>query len=549
MSANANHMIKNEEEKQIKIEMPQNLLTGEFEDLELLIGGEKMDYVTEKELLQNLVKDYKQGEVNLERKFLELKGLKERKSAIAQMQRQLEKKTAKLDSLKTIIASLQSERKIIQEKIREDVLSKKQLDIAKKMISEMQWKKEVNGSPVKEQILMLQQQVTELQKYNGSGRNATVNKKLNDVQDIELEVLELKRRNKELELEKREIGIELATVQARIRTEEETVSQIKEEISGLRHVQEELSEQVEILQRNRFDMVQELVYQRWLYTCLRFEVHDHKKQSRKASRLDCSQDSSKELYGKTHALTFDPELESNSSNATFEESDEIETTTLESPSSSQSSSSNNSSFLGKIKRWKKTKDYSNNISSKGRNYRSNPGLVRRFSMSMVASELSKPRNSDDSSVTNLSQKFKMQSCSKSIEKPIIRRMKRVSFSDSVKLSTYEDMPEAVEDVIDDKETRSGKIMGLTSSTMRVDKHKAEQSDKTSNSNEYVVGNPINNDSVAENEGTENKIGHSDKRNSRNVLVCRKEDKIKTQLVQLVAFFFFLLILLAYLMIK
>ena len=82
-------------------------------------------------------------------------------------------------------------------------MSKKQLDIAKKMINEMQRKKDdVNGSTVKEQILMLQQQVTELQKYNRSARDALVNKKLKDVQGIELEVLELKRRNKALELEK-----------------------------------------------------------------------------------------------------------------------------------------------------------------------------------------------------------------------------------------------------------------------------------------------------------------------------------------------------------
>ncbi|TKY73239.1 CHUP1 [Spatholobus suberectus] len=83
-------------------------------------------------------------------------------------------------------------------------MSKKQLDIAKKMINEMQRKKDVNGSPGREQVSMLQQQVTEFRKYSSSGRNAMANKKLKDVQDMELEVLELNRRNKELELEKRE---------------------------------------------------------------------------------------------------------------------------------------------------------------------------------------------------------------------------------------------------------------------------------------------------------------------------------------------------------
>lgn len=211
---------QNEGEKRNKIEMPQNLLAGEFEDCELLIGAEKMDYVTEKELLQTLIENYKQREVNLGRKLVELNSLKEEQSAIAQMQRQLEEKTEKLDSLKKTIASQQSERKIIiQEKTREDVLSKMQLDIANKIINEMQRKKGMNGSPVKDQMLVLQQVVTELEKHNGSGGNDVVNKKIRDVQDMELEVLELKRRNKELELEKREIGFKLDTAQAKIRTE------------------------------------------------------------------------------------------------------------------------------------------------------------------------------------------------------------------------------------------------------------------------------------------------------------------------------------------
>lgn len=38
------------EENEIKFEMPQNLPTREFKDLELLIDGEKMHNVTKKEV-------------------------------------------------------------------------------------------------------------------------------------------------------------------------------------------------------------------------------------------------------------------------------------------------------------------------------------------------------------------------------------------------------------------------------------------------------------------------------------------------------------------
>ncbi|XP_029129108.1 protein CHUP1, chloroplastic-like isoform X2 [Cajanus cajan] len=508
---------KKSEEEQNNSGMPQNLIKGEFKGLELLVGGEKIHNVTEKEVLQNLIRNYKQREVNLERKLLELNALREEHSAIVQMQKQLDEKTEKLDFLKKTIASLQSENTSILEKVREDLLSKKELDITNKMINEMKRKKE---DVVRKQILMLQQQVTEFQKHNSSGRNATANKKLKEVQGMEVEVLELKRRNKELELEKREMGIKLVTAQARIRTEEERGARINEEITGLRQVHEELSEQVERLQRNRFDMVEELVYQRWLYSLLRFEVQDHQKQSRKASRRDCSQNSNKELCGEKHASVSDLEIESVSSNATLDEneSDEIETnTTFESSSSSQSSGSSSI----KMKSWRKIKDFSNKISSKGRNFASSPGMTRRFSMSMVESD------SVNSPVINLSQTE--NSTFKSLESPIMSKIKRVSFSDSVKLSTYQDMAEEVENnTVDDKETRCEQIMELASS----------------------VKSFTNIDSIEENEGGKNnKTGHSDEVYSRNEPMSRKDNWIKTMLVQLVAFLFFSLILLACFMIK
>ncbi|QCE14094.1 hypothetical protein DEO72_LG11g1092 [Vigna unguiculata] len=404
-----NKVIQNEE-KEINFEMQKNLLTGEFKDLELLIGGEKMHNLTVKEIVQNLVPNYKRREAKLERKLLELNGLREEQSAIAQMQKQLEEKTEKVYFLEKTIASFQLDTEIMREKIRDDRMSKKQLVIAKKMINEMQRKKGDAG-PVKEQILVLQQQVTELQKFQSSGGNSSTKKKLKDVQDIEVEVLELKRRNKELELEKRESKVKLVTAQARIRTEEETRSRIEEEIAGLQDVHEELSELVETLQRNRFDMVEEVVYQRWLNTLLRYEIQDNQRKSRKASRRDCSKNSSTELCEKKHSSTSDIsdlELESVSSNATLDESDEIETTTF--ASSSSSSQSSNSSM--KMKGWRKTILHSN-------------------------------------------------TASKLLENPIQAKKKRVSFSDSVKLCTHSDIAEVVESAEDEKE----KIVELASNVV------------------------------------------------------------------------------------
>ncbi|KAI4335821.1 hypothetical protein L6164_014430 [Bauhinia variegata] len=519
------------EEEQAESELQQDLPREDFGKLKLKTSDEKQDEVADMELLQKL-EQYKQRQVILERKLLELNRLKEEQSAIVHLRTLMHERTIELDLLNTRIASLRAETKILQEKKKKDVLAEKQLHMAKNMINEMQRQKDVNPRPVKEQIFKLQQQVTEFHKYDGSHCDDTISKKLEAAKNLEMKVLELKRRNKELELEKREMGIKLATVQVQM------PSIITDEIIGLRHANKDLYDQIELLQKNRFDMVQELVYQRWLYTCLMFEVHNHQKQSRKASLDYCSQNSAKELYKKTDALPSDNEVDSVSSNATLAESDEIDTSTLESSSSSQSSSSKESILLRRIKRWKKSKDDSKSISSESRSYSGNHlssrSLIRRFSISSVQDHLSIPKDTADSSFINVHQKTKMQDSSKPLETSIFPRLKRVSFSDSVKPSIYYYVAEADEYEIKvyENETSadsSGRRMEVTSPIINCNEHKTEKYESPNNSNGYAEGRPTNIDTTAENKGSKSKID------------LTKDENVKSQvLLQLVAFFFFIL---------
>ncbi|MED6172281.1 hypothetical protein PIB30_048643 [Stylosanthes scabra] len=400
--------------------------------------NEEKHVKNEKEILQNLVENYKQREMTLQRKLLQLNVLKEEQSAIAELRIQLKKKNAKFDSLNETITSLEAKNKAMEEKVREDGVSKKHLETAKKMLNEMERKKSFEGRRVEEQILMLEQQVTELQKQDSSARDAKMINKLKDVEGVELEALELKRTNKELELEKREIGFKLVTADVKAKTQEETVALIKEEITGLRRVHEELLEQVERLQRNRFEVVEEVVYQRWLFACLRFELNNHH-QKKVTRERNCIKNNLEESYDEKDqiALTYeynDPELESNnSSNTTTLDDDdgtetetETETTTLdESSSSSQSSSSKSSSLVGKMKRWRKTKHYY----SKENNVISSPNGLTSFAMPMVLP-------SDVSAMQLSSQEI-------SSNKPLERSLKRVSFDDcSVKPCNNQDLLEA-----------------------------------------------------------------------------------------------------------
>ncbi|KAF2310934.1 hypothetical protein GH714_018603 [Hevea brasiliensis] len=92
-------------------------------------------------------------------------------------------------------------------------------------------------------------------------KDAEVEKKMKAVKDLEVEVVELRRKNKELKDEKRELTVKLDAAQAKITA----LSNMTED---LRHVNEDLLKQVEGLQMNRFSEVEELVYLRWVNVCL-----------------------------------------------------------------------------------------------------------------------------------------------------------------------------------------------------------------------------------------------------------------------------------------
>lgn len=97
--------------------------------------------------------------------------------------------------------------------------------------------------------------------------------------DLGMEVLELRRLNKELQLQKRNLACRLSTVESQLATlakgsESDIVAKIKEEASLLRHTNEDLCKQVEGLQMSRLNEVEELAYLRWVNSCLRNELRN-----------------------------------------------------------------------------------------------------------------------------------------------------------------------------------------------------------------------------------------------------------------------------------
>ncbi|GKU95053.1 hypothetical protein SLEP1_g8461 [Rubroshorea leprosula] len=164
------------------------------------------------EKLQNMVKELEKRKATLERKVLELYGLKEQQSYHVHLHKNLQDKNAETIKLNITINALKVEIKDLQEKSRQGSLTKK---------------------------------------------NALVEKKLSTVQSIELNVVSLRRRSKALELEKRELAIKLVAAHAKTSaisklTEGEIIARTEEEITMLRHGNEDLLKGVERLQKNRF---------------------------------------------------------------------------------------------------------------------------------------------------------------------------------------------------------------------------------------------------------------------------------------------------------
>lgn len=205
----------------------EDLLSGE---IDLLFPVDKFDvqvdtrYETEManneselERLRSLVKELEEREVKLEGELLEYYGLKEQESDVAELQKQLKIKTVEIDMLNITINSLQAERKKLQDEAAQSVLLKKELEAARNKIKEFQRQMQVEASQTKGHLLILKQQVTELQakEAEASKRDAELEKKLKAAKDLEVEVVELRRKSKELQHEKRELVVKLDAAEAR----------------------------------------------------------------------------------------------------------------------------------------------------------------------------------------------------------------------------------------------------------------------------------------------------------------------------------------------
>ncbi|KAG2617337.1 hypothetical protein PVAP13_3NG180218 [Panicum virgatum] len=289
-------------------------------------------------------------------------------------EKQLKTKAVEINILNNTINSMQAERKKLQDEVARGEVAKEELEKARSKIKELQRQIQLEAGQTKGQLMLLKQQVIGLKakEEEAAKKEAEVQRKLKKLKELELEVVELRRKNKELLYEKRDLIVKLDAAEGKI-TESDVVAHAREEINKLRHTNEDLTKQVEGLQMNRFSEVEELVYLRWVNACLRFELRNYQTPSGKASARDLnrtlspkSQERAKQLmleYAGSERGQGDTDLESASSMPSTPGSEDFDNVSIDSSSSRYSFLSKKSNLMQKLKKWGSRKDDSSTLAS------------------------------------------------------------------------------------------------------------------------------------------------------------------------------------------
>jgi chromosome segregation ATPase len=173
---------------------------------------------SELERLRGLVRELEEREVKLEGELLEYYGLKEQETDVVELHRQLKIKMVEIDMLKMTINSLQEERKKLQDDVARGTGAKRELEAARNKIKELQRQIQMEANQTKGQLLLLKNQVIALKSKEEEAaiKDAEVQRKLKKLKELEVEVVELRRKNKELLYEKRDLIVKLDAAQGKI---------------------------------------------------------------------------------------------------------------------------------------------------------------------------------------------------------------------------------------------------------------------------------------------------------------------------------------------
>ncbi|XP_024518947.1 protein CHUP1, chloroplastic [Selaginella moellendorffii] len=425
-----------EEVKQVNVVVRKNerneLLLPEIEDLisngldifpEPDDGKGGIKLVDEIGDLKARLQQLQEKERKLNAELLDYYGLKEREKGVKELEAQLLVKDEQITSLTASIRKLEDEKKKMADDIKAASKSRGELSEARMKIKDLQKQLSsgtgTNAAQNAAQITMLKQQLETLKAKEQSSmkRNFEIEKKMQTLKELEIEVVELRRTCRELQHQKRDLTVKLSAAEAQVSslssvTETELVARANNESQILRHANDDLMRQVEGLQNNRFSEVEELVYLRWVNACLRYELRNFKAADGKFTALDLNKSLSPRSQEKAKQLMLEyagPDLLAMRSKETLPDSgydspfsrtssDSIDMD--DSQYGSEESSSKKPGLIKRLKKWGRSKDDSQvGDKPKGEKNKSPGHRIATPASPMGPLETILLRNSKDSGIT------------------------------------------------------------------------------------------------------------------------------------------------------
>ncbi|KAK8546883.1 hypothetical protein V6N13_093922 [Hibiscus sabdariffa] len=232
------------------------------------------------EHLRNAVRVLREKVQNLEVQLLEYYGLKEQETAVSELQNRLKINNMEAKLFRLKIESLQSEKQRLEGQVADHAKAVAELESARSKIKVLEEKLRHEAELNKEQILNLQKRVARLQEQEleAPKNNPDIESKLKRLKVLECEVEELRESNTRLQIENSELARKLESTQIPANPDLEDTKRkaIDETNNRLRQENEELTKQIEQLQSNRCADVEELVYLRWINSCLRYELRNYR---------------------------------------------------------------------------------------------------------------------------------------------------------------------------------------------------------------------------------------------------------------------------------
>ena len=221
------------EDDELFIEVPEEFLLED--EAGRRVSSDSFDYdfkeyvdtlasdVEELGMLRQQVKALRDKEERMEGELLEYYGLKEREADIILMEQDLRKKATEIQALRSRLNAMEVDS---QGKVS---TLKKDLDEAKAKIRDLQKQIHNESGHAKGELLMLKQTLKEYQQREKERekndrteankdvkKDMEIEKKLQVLKELEVEVVELRRTNKELQHQKRELFVKLTAAENQV---------------------------------------------------------------------------------------------------------------------------------------------------------------------------------------------------------------------------------------------------------------------------------------------------------------------------------------------